>query len=44
MDGTGTGLCPVEGFSIRTGEPSGSGTNEWAGTVDLMEIGCGDGN
>ena len=44
MDGTGTGLCPVEGFSIRIGEPSGSGTNERGGTVDLMEIGCGDGN
>jgi hypothetical protein len=44
VDGTGAGLCPVEGFSIRIAEPSGSGTNERAGAVDLMEIGCEDGN
>jgi len=44
VDDTGTGLCPVEGFSINIGESSWFGTNERAGRVDLMEIGCGDGN
>ena len=41
----------MEGFGIRIAEPSGSVTNERgsvtnerAGTVDLMEIGCEDGN
>jgi hypothetical protein len=44
VDGTGSGLCSVEGFGIRIAEPSGSGTNEVAGKIDLREIGCEAGN
>jgi len=44
VDGTGTGMCTVEGFRIRIAEPSGSGINEQTGAVDMIEISCGEGN
>jgi hypothetical protein len=44
VDGTGTGLCLVEGLNVRIAEPLGSDTNDQAGAVDLREIGCEDGN
>jgi hypothetical protein len=43
VDGTGSGSCPVTGFSTSGVEPSGPATRELISKMDLREIGCEDG-
>jgi hypothetical protein len=40
VDGTGSGSCPMAGFSISIVEPSVSATIVSVSKINLMEMGC----